>query len=146
MKGVLPVGFDMIRRKERAEFIRICSKLGITAQCCSNKRGCEVFLLSGLLLSHNPYLRWRKWSEWSPEVPVCFTFLYHIWRNVLSRMICICVLEEQGKNPTNWWESLLLNCGQDVSSRYQCYISARLTMDNCTEIGVFHIFSVIHVL
>lgn len=41
MKGVLSVGFDMIRRKERAEFIQICSKLGVTAQCFSKREAVE---------------------------------------------------------------------------------------------------------
>lgn len=60
MKGVLSVGFDMIRRRERAEFIQICSKLGVTAQCFSSREAVEFPLLSALPLSHNPNLRWRK--------------------------------------------------------------------------------------
>lgn len=41
MKGVLSVGFNMIKRKERAEFIPICSKLGVTAQCFSKREAVE---------------------------------------------------------------------------------------------------------
>lgn len=41
MKGVLSVGFDMIKRKERAEFIQICSKLGIIAQGFSKREAVE---------------------------------------------------------------------------------------------------------
>lgn len=41
MKGVLSIGFDMIRRKERAELTQICGKLGVTAQCFSKREAVE---------------------------------------------------------------------------------------------------------
>lgn len=126
-----------LRERKGQNLFRFVANWVLLHRVLARERLWSSPLVSGLLLSHNPYLRWRKWSKWSPEVPLSFTFLYHIFRNVLSVMICICVLEEQGKNPTSWWKSLLLNCGQDVSSGYQCCISAKLTMNNCTEIGFF---------
>lgn len=41
MKGVLSVDFDMIRRKERAGFIQIYSRLGVIAQCFSQREAVE---------------------------------------------------------------------------------------------------------
>lgn len=44
-----------------------------------------------------------------------------------------------GKKPSNLWKSLPLNCSQDVSSRYQCYMPAKQTTNNFTKI-VFSYF------